>query len=79
MIDGKDRIRVEWVNALGHQQIQIIPYSRRISVGDGMFIVYVAVGEGEEPAIGVPVARLVRFAKLKDREEVDDEGASEDG
>ena len=80
MIDGKDRLRVEWINALGHQQIQIIPNTERISLDDGMFVLYVIEDGKEELAIGVPIGRLVRFAKLKDsEEEVTDGQASEGG
>jgi hypothetical protein len=81
----KDRVRIEWIEPTGNPSLpmtkggQIIPNVARIQVAEGMVFVYVMVDEEEQNVLGVPVARLIRYAKLKDREEVTDDETGEGG
>lgn len=65
-INGKDRLRIEWIGAHGGPQAQIFVNVREVRVAESMVFV---VLRPETLAFGVPIARLVRFAKLKDTEE----------
>jgi len=78
MIEGKNRVRVEWVDGHGAQRTQIFPDTVKAEAAEGLFYLYVE-GDGEVlVAIGLPLSRLVRFAALKN-EEVNDGEAGKAG
>lgn len=78
MIDGKNRIIVEWLDAMGRGRAKLFVDVVSVQINEGVLLLHV---EGTEfPALGVPVIRLVSLRALKDTEEVaDEEGASETG
>ena len=78
MIDGKDRVVVEWVDAMGRGRSKLFVDVVNIQIKENAFVLYVK--DVKFPAIGVPLSRLVSYRALKDTEEVTDgQGASKDG
>lgn len=79
MVEGKDRIRVEWLNGHGQQQAQVFTNTKRVLIEGNMFFLYIhnESKTEEQVILGIPVERLVRFAALKDsKEEVDESSES---
>ena len=67
MLEGKDRVRLEWVDSQGLGRGQIINNCTKITIGDGMFMVFSKENGEEIPVVGIPIMRLIRYSALKDR------------
>jgi hypothetical protein len=74
MVEGKNRVRVDWVDGYGHPKTQIFPNTVKAEAAEGLFYLYVEENDEVLVAIGVPLQRLIRFAALKNEEVSSDAG-----
>jgi len=68
MVEGKNRVRVDWVDGYGHPKSQVFPNTVKAEAAEGLFYLYVEDDGEALVAIGVPLQRLIRFAALKNEE-----------
>jgi len=73
-VEGKNRVRLEWLDGYGHTKTQIIPNTVKIDVAEGVFFLYVEEDDQLYAASIIPLTRLVRAAALKNTEVTDEEG-----